>query len=50
MRHESLLSKNPRMGLQVKNLARMTDSQKTAVIMRADEIRQGKVGIIDTKT
>ena len=48
MRHESLLSKNPRMGLQVKNLARMTDSQKTAVIMRADEIRQGKVGIIDT--
>jgi len=27
----------------------MTDSQKTAVIMRADEIRQGKAGIIDTK-
>ena len=45
MRHESMLAKNPRMALQVKNVARMTDSQKQAVTVRADAIRRGEVGV-----
>ena len=45
MRHEALLAKNARMALQVKNVARMTDSQKEAVKLRADAIRRGEVGV-----
>ncbi len=45
MRHETLLAKNPRMALQVKNVARMTDFQKQAVTIRADAIRRGEVGV-----
>jgi len=45
MRHETMLSNNPRMALQVKNVARMTDSQKQAVSIRADAIRRGDVGV-----
>jgi deoxyribodipyrimidine photolyase-related protein len=45
MRHETLLAKNPRMALQVKNVVRMTDSQKQAVTLRADAIRRGEVGV-----
>ena len=45
MRHETLLAKNARMALQVKNVARMTDSQKQAVKLRADAIRRGEVGV-----
>ncbi len=43
MRHQALLSKNPRMALQVKNLARTSDAQRQAVIERADAIRSGKI-------
>jgi deoxyribodipyrimidine photolyase-related protein len=45
MRHEALLAKNARMALQVKNVARMTVSQKEAVKLRADAIRRGEVGV-----
>jgi deoxyribodipyrimidine photolyase-related protein len=45
MRHESLLARNPRMALQVKNLARMSDTQKQGVTLRADAIRRGQVGV-----
>ena len=45
MRHEATLAKNPRMALQVKNMARLTDLQKNAVIERAAAIRNGHVGI-----
>jgi deoxyribodipyrimidine photolyase-related protein len=45
MRHETLLAKNARMALQVKNLARMTDTQKQAVTIHADAIRRGAVGV-----
>ncbi len=45
MRHETLLAKNARMALQVKNVARMTESQKEAVKRRADAIRSGEVGV-----
>jgi len=45
MRHETLLAKNARMALQVKNVARMTESQKQAVRLRAEAIRRGKVGV-----
>lgn len=38
-------SSKPRMALQVKNVARMSDSQKQAVRLRADAIRHGKVGV-----
>ena len=44
MRHESLLAKNARMALQVKNLERLSDAQRQAVMMRAEAIRSGAVG------
>lgn len=44
MRHEKLLAKNPRMALQVKNVARLSDEQKSAVVQRAKAIRSGKIG------
>ncbi len=43
-RHAAALSKNPRMALQVKNLARLTDTQKQALHERAAAIRHGEVG------
>jgi deoxyribodipyrimidine photolyase-related protein len=47
MRHESRLAKNPRMALQVKNLARLSDEQKQAVVERASAIRSGEVGALN---
>jgi len=47
MRHEAALKKNPRMALQVKNVARLTDAQKLAVTERAAAIRGGEVGVAD---
>jgi deoxyribodipyrimidine photolyase-related protein len=44
MRHQSSLARNPRMALQVKNVARLADEQKQAVIERASSIRRGEVG------
>ena len=44
MRHESRLAKNPRMALQVKNLARLSDAQRQAIELRALAIRSGAVG------
>lgn len=44
MRHEPLLAKNARMALQVKNVVRLTDEQRQAVVERADAIRRGEVG------
>ena len=44
MRHEALLAGNARMALQVKNVARLTDAQRQAVVQRADAIRRGEVG------
>ena len=44
MRHEATLASNPRMALQVKNVARLTDEQKQAVSQRASAIRRGEVG------
>lgn len=44
MRHETLLAKNTRMALQVKNIARMSVEQREAVVQRADAIRRGEVG------
>jgi deoxyribodipyrimidine photolyase-related protein len=44
MRHETALARNPRMALQVKNVARLTDVQKQAVSERAAAIRLGEVG------
>jgi deoxyribodipyrimidine photolyase-related protein len=44
MRHETMLAKNPRMTLQVKNVARMSDAQKLEVQERAAAIRRGEVG------
>ena len=45
MRHEAALARNPRMALQVKNVARLTDAQKQAVNERAAAIRCGAVGV-----
>jgi deoxyribodipyrimidine photolyase-related protein len=46
MRHETALARNPRMALQVKNVARLTDVQKQAVSERAAAIRRGEVGAV----
>jgi deoxyribodipyrimidine photolyase-related protein len=42
MRHETLLKVNPRMALQVKNVARLSDAQRHAVGERAAAIRRGE--------
>ena len=47
MRHEALLVRNPRMALQVKNLARLSDAQKQAVSARAAAVRRGEIGACD---
>ena len=44
MRHEATLARNPRMALQVKNVARLTAPQRQAVAERAAAIRRGEVG------
>jgi len=44
MRHEGRLGRNPRMALQVKNVARLSAAERQAVAERADAIRQGHVG------
>ena len=47
MRHEALLAKNPRMALQVKNLARVSTEERQQVAARAGAIRRGEVGVRD---
>ncbi len=47
MRHETRLAKNPRMALQVKNLARLSEAQKQAIVARSAAIRRGEVGVGD---
>jgi deoxyribodipyrimidine photolyase-related protein len=44
LRHETALAGNPRMALQVKNLARLDDADRSAVRDRAARIRRGEVG------
>jgi deoxyribodipyrimidine photolyase-related protein len=44
MRHEAALASNPRMALQVKNVARLTDGQKQVVSERAAAVRRGEIG------
>lgn len=43
MRHGALLAANPRMALQVKNVARLDAAERLAIQQRADAIRQGAV-------
>jgi deoxyribodipyrimidine photolyase-related protein len=43
-RHEATLARNPRMALQVKNLARLDPAERAAVAQRAAAIRVGEVG------
>jgi deoxyribodipyrimidine photolyase-related protein len=45
MRHERRLAGNPRMALQVKNLARLDAAERGAVVARAEAIRRGEVGV-----
>lgn len=44
VRHEVLLETNPRMALQVKNVARLSVAQRHGVAQRAAAIRRGDVG------
>ena len=44
LRHEGPLSKNARMALQVKNVARLDAAERAAVQQRAGAIRRGEVG------
>jgi deoxyribodipyrimidine photolyase-related protein len=41
-RHETLLAKNPRMALQVKNLARIPPAEMAAIRTQAQQLRQGQ--------
>lgn len=43
-RHEGRLAKNPRMALQVRNLARIAPAERQAIVERAGAIRRGEVG------
>jgi len=45
MRHEQLLSSNPRMGLQIKNLARIGLDERDAIAQRAEAVRRDDFGI-----
>ena len=45
MRHEALLAKNPRVALQVKNLARMSEAEKHSVRERAAALRRDAIRI-----
>ena len=45
MRHEALLAKNPRVALQVKNLARMSEAEKQAVRERGAALRRDAIRI-----
>jgi deoxyribodipyrimidine photolyase-related protein len=47
MRHQAMLAGNPRMSLQVKNVARLADEEKRAVRERAAAIRRGEVGVAE---
>ncbi len=40
-RHQALLAANPRLALQLKNLARLSPEQRVAIAARADAIRAG---------
>ena len=40
LRHEPMLSANPRMGMQVKNLARLSADQRSAIVAQASTHRQ----------
>ncbi len=44
MRHEPLLADNPRMAMQLKNLARLDDAQRAAVRQHAETIRREAAG------
>ena len=50
MRHETRLAANPRMALQVKNVARLKDADRTAIRARAAAIRRGEVGAAPAAT
>jgi deoxyribodipyrimidine photolyase-related protein len=44
LRHQAALAGNPRMALQVKNVARLDGSLQQAIRVRAADIRKGEVG------
>jgi deoxyribodipyrimidine photolyase-related protein len=44
-RHETRLAANPRMALQVKNLARLPPDQRSAIAARAEAIRAGALDV-----
>jgi deoxyribodipyrimidine photolyase-related protein len=46
MRHQALLARNPRMALQVKNLARLSEADRQAVSEHAAAIRRNEVGCV----
>ena len=44
MRHEAASAANPRMSLQVKNVARLSEADRQSIVERAAAIRRGEVG------
>ena len=44
IRHEELLSSNPRMGLQLKNLARLEPDERAEIAQRAAAVRRNDLG------
>ena len=43
IRHEALLKKNPRMAMQLKNLARLDDSARNAITTQANAHRHAQL-------
>jgi len=44
MRHQAVLARNPRTVMQVRHLARLSDTEKSAIGARAEAVRRGEVG------
>ena len=48
LRHETVLTANPRMGMQLKNLARLSTDQRGAIVAQATQHRQATAAVAST--
>jgi len=48
LRHETMLTVNPRMGMQLKNLARLSPDQRGAIVAQATRHRQATAAVAST--
>jgi deoxyribodipyrimidine photolyase-related protein len=50
LRHETTLTANPRMGMQLKNLARLSTDQRGAIVAQATRHREATAAVATTHT